>query len=862
MVELLEVVDRLALDATRNGLGLESAHSALYRLNTSELSDEEHLGWTRRALVFCVAQSFLCEAKRHAHNLVSKWPAYCTQNQTELAHLLRAAGIDDPKISTNESLHGIKNYVDVWEAIDAFVYINLAHRTDRKNELIAELGRCGVPMSKVHRFNAIVDDPPCLGTTKSHVCVLQMAVLKGWRNVCVLEDDFNFVSDSKTVSNNIAKFFASHLEQNFDVLMLTGNVQRSIPCDNFDFDFVEKVRESQVMAAYIVHASFYAKLLARLRYGADRLKETGQHWNYTCDQSWKSLQTGNWFIFKPQLGYQRPSFSDLAGRFVDYNNKIPTTDNNNPTENPISGSYSNSVSERDSAYIEASTAALTTESAFNVFRQDWRYSGIHENVTADQGMQYHNETHDEAKQALHKISERDNVGSPITMEVANVRVSPTTLRHLKVASDLHHLFGSKFLAQATIVQIGVGYGGLCKVLSEFIHLRAGETFLVDLPLTCSLAEKFISKTVQSDKHTKKSGIYFVTSKMLEQESQTDLDIALQHTEVSLVISNYAFSEFDASVRQQYLKRILNRCTHGYLTINTLTDSDSQELRAMLHDVDNRIVSVLPETPNTSPENHVITWHPKFKTESNATSQNCFGTNTDGTHDQIVIDVDAKKTASVLCPQIQQWIENGGSAILVRSTPSNAQHVTQFHQNKNVRVIENLPQDPKLIIEFIQDLLRRCKSEIKLLRLSMNGMEHKFLEALHTEFIKDSNDTKPGQNPQTVIVDSGFLWHPMLSAKTPEDCGLAQPIRVLDKAMTSKGYKLVDFVRGELIFELTKTTDAALVACNQKVMSLWSKEWQVLPPATRQQILHKRMSNKTIQETEQCWLSLDPKVFQM
>lgn len=58
------------------------------------------------------------------------------------------------------------------------VYINLAHRTDRKAELEKEIEI--IPTEKVLRFNAIADSNGAFGCTKSHNALLDLAIEHGW----------------------------------------------------------------------------------------------------------------------------------------------------------------------------------------------------------------------------------------------------------------------------------------------------------------------------------------------------------------------------------------------------------------------------------------------------------------------------------------------------------------------------------------------------------------------------------------------------------------------------------------------------------------------------------------------------------
>ena len=72
--------------------------------------------------------------------------------------------------------------------VEHVVYINLDHRTDRLEQVTAELAPY-FPPEKVTRFSAIQLDRGALGCTLSHIAVLELAKAKGWKNVLVLEDD-------------------------------------------------------------------------------------------------------------------------------------------------------------------------------------------------------------------------------------------------------------------------------------------------------------------------------------------------------------------------------------------------------------------------------------------------------------------------------------------------------------------------------------------------------------------------------------------------------------------------------------------------------------------------------------------------
>ena len=190
------------------------------------------------------------------------------------------------------------------------VYINLTRRTDRKAEFEEELRRMDI---RAQRFPAIEAKPGMIGCHSSHLAVLKMARSMGWENVLVFEDDYQFVVDKETLNRELQRFF--DLKIPYDVLMLAYNLNKSEDCN----EVVGYARDVQNAAGYIVHKRFYDTLIANLEEALPLLKETLAHWKYLNDQCWKTLQpTAEWFYLKTRCGIQRPSYSDLAERHMDY----------------------------------------------------------------------------------------------------------------------------------------------------------------------------------------------------------------------------------------------------------------------------------------------------------------------------------------------------------------------------------------------------------------------------------------------------------------------------------------------------------------------------------------------------------------
>ena len=196
--------------------------------------------------------------------------------------------------------------------IEKIIYINLERRTDRKQEIEKELAEKGL---QFERFNAIQTITGCVGCTLSHIQVLKLAKERGYKNVLVLEDDFMFLVDKHELESNLEQFFELNIP--YDVCMLSYNLIQSESVANVSC--VGKVLEAQAASGYLVNSAYYDTLIELWESAVVQLEKTGEHWLYTCDQIWKTLQKkDNWYYFRTRLGKQRPSWSDLGNRFMDY----------------------------------------------------------------------------------------------------------------------------------------------------------------------------------------------------------------------------------------------------------------------------------------------------------------------------------------------------------------------------------------------------------------------------------------------------------------------------------------------------------------------------------------------------------------
>jgi glycosyl transferase family 25 len=196
--------------------------------------------------------------------------------------------------------------------IDAFIYINLDKRVDRREEILSEFKKAGIPEERTYRVSGVECTFGALGCTLAHINALKFAKEKGFKHFIVFEDDFTFVVDSETLNNNLAKFFDLNLD--YHVAMLGYNLQKTEPFN----ELIGYVREAQTASSYLVNGGYTDTLMNCLIDGSRQLAITGKHWIYINDQYWKKLQHEGWYYFMTRIGVQRAGFSDCAGGFRDY----------------------------------------------------------------------------------------------------------------------------------------------------------------------------------------------------------------------------------------------------------------------------------------------------------------------------------------------------------------------------------------------------------------------------------------------------------------------------------------------------------------------------------------------------------------
>lgn len=188
-------------------------------------------------------------------------------------------------------------------------YINLEHRTDRREQIEKELSDKDI---EFERFPAIeFPQQGHIGCSLSHLTVLKIARERKYESVMVFEDDFEFLV-SKEEWDRLIKC----LPASYDVVMLSYNTLSS---SSYDETF-DKAINVQTASGFIIHSKFYNSLIDRWQEGVtqfvDNPKEESK---YCCDQYWKALQPiSEWYTYKVRIGRQRGGFSDTEKKMTYY----------------------------------------------------------------------------------------------------------------------------------------------------------------------------------------------------------------------------------------------------------------------------------------------------------------------------------------------------------------------------------------------------------------------------------------------------------------------------------------------------------------------------------------------------------------
>lgn len=187
------------------------------------------------------------------------------------------------------------------------LFINLDSRTDRRKHFESQVLKIGL---HPQRFAAIWNARGAVGCTMSHIACMETAIQNKWDHVLICEDDATVIHPDHLIHQ--VNHFLHRFNDSWDVLLLAGNNYAP-----FHQESPEAVRitNCQTTTAYLVRRPYFETLLANFKEGLSKEK--------AIDQYWKILQRKDrWYLLVPITVVQRPDYSDISNRYVDYRNAM------------------------------------------------------------------------------------------------------------------------------------------------------------------------------------------------------------------------------------------------------------------------------------------------------------------------------------------------------------------------------------------------------------------------------------------------------------------------------------------------------------------------------------------------------------
>lgn len=227
---------------------------------------------------------------------------------------------------------------------------------------------------------------------------------------------------------------------------------------------------------------------------------------------------------------------------------------------------------------------------FNSFKREPVYTEVLEHATEEQGRKYLEHIKEFSPHLLEKIDtfkDNDSYGNPILYKYEGIGyISPTTLRYIKVLSDLENQFGN--LDDKEICEIGVGYGGQCRIICSYYKVKSYT--LIDLPQVLSLAKTYLNNYCLDGK------LSYLTMNELDRKQKYDV-----------FLSNYAFSELRYDIQECYYYKTIANSASGYITYNNIGNELVKQFT--LKDYSEKIshLNIYEEKPETYIGNKILVW---------------------------------------------------------------------------------------------------------------------------------------------------------------------------------------------------------------------------------------------------------------
>jgi putative sugar O-methyltransferase len=210
------------------------------------------------------------------------------------------------------------------------------------------------------------------------------------------------------------------------------------------------------------------------------------------------------------------------------------------------------------AYIEKCILFSENDDEFKNFRRDEDYLKVLEGKDCGVGNYYLNKIINdnyltEFLNNLEKFRENDIYGNPYFCDYDEVKkINYNTIMYAYQTLDMSSLMGT--FQPERVIEIGGGYGGMCKVFSSIYDFN--EYVLVDLPEVIALCKKYLRNF--PDLYKK---VAFLTP--------SDVKINNTFGDFDLSIAVFSMSECNEETQNMYVDKIIQNSKYSFIGYNKI-----------------------------------------------------------------------------------------------------------------------------------------------------------------------------------------------------------------------------------------------------------------------------------------------------
>lgn len=192
--------------------------------------------------------------------------------------------------------------MDINSFFDKIYCINLDDRLDKWVDVKQQFDDLGI--SNVERFSAIKKEPGYLGCKESHVNIIKKSKKQGYRRILVFEDDVFFIKrDIDLINKSLSELNSIEWE----LFYLGATVRPNTKLVEKTSSLV-KTNFAYTTHAYAINSSVFDIII----------ENVPKHNIIDVFYSKVVIPRGKSFILNPMVCIQKPGYSDIEKKSVDY----------------------------------------------------------------------------------------------------------------------------------------------------------------------------------------------------------------------------------------------------------------------------------------------------------------------------------------------------------------------------------------------------------------------------------------------------------------------------------------------------------------------------------------------------------------